>query len=101
MVFLLSFNVFWTVFATSSSWAVLDNFTKKQYSLLFESNLSNISDEYWDIFNLARKAEIFNNMSEKIAKDREKAEEENKKILSRITNLEESKKMIFRMFWIK
>ena len=33
-------------------------------------------------------------MSEKIAKDREKVEEENKKILSRITNLEESKKMI-------
>ena len=94
LVFLLCFNVFWTVFATSSSWAVLDNFTKKQYSLLFESNLSNISDEYWDIFNLARKAEIFNNMSEKIAKDREKVEEENKKILSRITNLEESKKMI-------
>lgn len=79
---------------TSNSWNALDNFTKKQYDLIFDSNLSNISDEYWDIFEITRKIDNFKNLAERIKKSRESIENDNEAILSRITNLEETKKQI-------
>lgn len=93
LIFILSLNYYSNVFS-SSSWEALDNFTKKQYELLFESNLSNISWEYWDIFDISKKKDTFNNIADSIKKSRESVENDNEIILSKITNLEESKKEI-------
>lgn len=94
VLFIFTINLVNVFSASNSSWNALDNFTNRQYELLFESNLSNLSSEYWDIFNMTKKMDIFNNLSENIKKSREAVENDNTIILNKITDLEESKKMI-------
>lgn len=94
LIFVLSANFLSVFSATSSSWNALENFTNRQYELLFDSNLSNISDEYWDIFDITKKLETFTSMSERVKKSREIVEVDNENILNKITNLEETKKQI-------
>ncbi|PZM86660.1 hypothetical protein DLH72_00400, partial [Candidatus Gracilibacteria bacterium] len=94
VLFIFTINLVNVFSASNSSGNALDNFTNRQYELLFESNLSNLSSEYGDIFNMTKKMDIFNNLSENIKKSREAVENDNTIILNKITDLEESKKMI-------
>lgn len=94
LIFILTLNYSSVFSATSSSWNALENFTKKQYDLLFESNLSNISWEYWDIFEMNQKAESLTKLWESIQRTRENMEAENVLVLNQLKDLEESKKKI-------
>lgn len=94
LIFTVTLNFLWVTFAANSSWNALDNFTKRQYSLLFESDLSNKTSTYWDIFDISKKLDMFNTLSESIKKSRENVEKDNTNILLKITNLESTKKQI-------
>ena len=93
LIILLGINNY-PVFSANSSWNALDNFTNRQYNLLFESNLSNVSSEYWDIFDMSRKVDVFNNLWESIKRSRESVEASNTAIINKLKDLEESKKKI-------
>ena len=93
LIILLGINNY-PVFSANSSWNALDNFTNRQYNLLFESNLSNVSSEYWDIFDMSRKVDVFNNLWESIKRSRESVEACNTAIINKLKDLEESKKKI-------
>jgi len=53
----------WTYALTESEkGAILDNFKKKQYDLLFESNVDDFSKEFTNIFNISKKVDIYDNI---------------------------------------
>ena len=85
LIILLGINNY-PVFSANSSWNALDNFTNRQYNLLFESNLSNVSSEYWDIFDMSRKVDVFNNLWESIKRSRESVEASNTAIIIKKEN---------------
>ncbi|MFK7780427.1 MAG: peptidoglycan DD-metalloendopeptidase family protein [Candidatus Gracilibacteria bacterium] len=70
--------------------AILNNFKEQQYDLLFESDLSDFSSEYSDIFDISKKVNIYENISEKVEEDRHEFEGKNNAMLEQITSLEES-----------
>lgn len=76
--------------STEQKWAILERFQNKQYDLLFESNLSSFSDEYSDIFDISKKIDLYESLSEDIKIDKLEAEEQNNDLISKITTLEES-----------
>ena len=89
------FVSFWA-FALSNSqkWAILDLFKEKQYELLFESNLWNLEDDEKEIFNLAKKVNLFNNISNNVLNDMKGFENKSLKNLSKIESLEEQIKTL-------
>ncbi len=76
----------YVVFANSKGKA-LDNFTKKQYELLFESNLSNISSEYSDIFDISKKVNIFDNFTDNAKSKRLETSRKVNFIINKISSL--------------
>lgn len=97
-VFVLFFFV-WNysfLFALSNEqkWKALENFTKKQYDLLFDSDLWSINEQYGDIFTISRKIDIFSGMAKDAKDDTKKASSDVEKVVKRITSLESSIKLI-------
>ncbi len=74
----------------NQKWAILDNFKKRQYELLFESNLWNISSEFGEIFDIWKKINIYENISDKAESQRKEVEEKNRAIIEKISSLQES-----------
>ena len=74
--------------------AILDDFKKKQYDLLFESNLWDFSSEYSDIFNISKKMNIYENIWNKVEQEREVVQSKNIALIEKILSLEESVKQI-------
>ena len=74
--------------------AILDDFKKKQYDLLFESNLWDFSSEYSDIFNISKKMSIYENIWNKVEQEREVVQSKNIALIEKILSLEESVKQI-------
>jgi len=68
----------------------LDNFKKKQYDLLFESDLWDFSNEFTDIFNISKKADVYKNIWESNKKQREEIEKKHLETLNKITSLQKS-----------
>jgi len=71
-------------------WAILDNFKKQQYELLFESDLGDFSSEYSDIFDISKKVGIYEDIWDKVEKDREEVQAKNIELLEKITSLQDS-----------
>lgn len=69
---------------------VLENFKREEYEMIFESDASLISGEDSGILSTARKINIYNTIWDKIKTKREYLEYQNKKILSRVSSLEDS-----------
>lgn len=70
--------------------AILDNYKKRQYDLLFESKLWDFSSEYADIVNISKKVWVFSNISEKISSEKSIAEQKTHELQEKIQSLEES-----------
>ncbi len=84
-------NVAWTFALTDSQkGAILNNFKKKQYDLLFDSSLWDFSNEFVDIFNISKKVDIYDNVWESNKSKREEVERKRIETLSKIDSLEES-----------
>lgn len=85
----------WTYALTDSQkGAILDNFKKKQYDLLFESGLGDFSKEFTDIFNISKKVDIYENISNTTKTQREEIEEKHIETLNKIKSLEDSIKQL-------
>lgn len=80
--------------SNTQKWAVLEKFKQKQYDLLFESDLWDVTSEFWDIFDISKKVDIYEKVSNKAKEDREDKEIKNQEILKKITSLEESIKQL-------
>lgn len=92
LIFILFFWILfsiWMVYAASNK-ENIENFEKKQYNLIFESNLSNISSNYSDIFDISRKADFFKNLADKVDTDTTDIKISNIKALNQIASLQES-----------
>ncbi len=70
--------------------AIFDNFKKKQYDLLFESDLWDFSSEYSEIFDISKKVNIYENIWNEVEQQRHEVEWKNTLLLQKITSLEES-----------
>jgi len=70
--------------------AILDNFKKKQYDLLFESSLWDFSSEYSEIFDISKKVDIYKKIWDDAEEKRHEVEWKNTILLNKITSLEES-----------
>lgn len=70
--------------------AILDNFKQKQFDLLFESNLWDFSSEFSDIFDISKKADIYESIWDKVEVQRVEMESKNNELLTKIDSLEES-----------
>lgn len=70
--------------------AILDDFKQRQYDLIFESNLWDISSEFSDIFNISWKMNIYNNIWDKAKNDREEIQAKNEEVIKKISSLQES-----------
>ncbi len=95
-LFFLVFFFFFLHFIVSANdtWRQLNNFTKKEYDLIFKSQLSNMNNEYSDIFNISKKINLFENLKWNAIDNRKKAERRIDSVISRITNLENTLKII-------
>ncbi len=93
---LLGLALTWVVNALSGAekWAILENFKKKQFDMLFESDLWTFSSEYSDIFDISKKANTLENIWEKIEDKRERFEGENLELYEKITTLEKQIKVL-------
>ena len=78
----------------NQKWAILDSFKKKQYDLLFESNLWDFSNEFSDIFSISKKVDIYDNISNDAKTEREKVESKKNEVIEKITSLELSIKQL-------
>lgn len=74
----------------TQKWAILDSFKKKQFDLLFESNLWDMSSEFNEIFNISNKVEIYDNIWNKISEERKELEKEKNIVVDKITSLQEA-----------
>ena len=91
VLLLFVFPLSWTYALTDSQrGAILDNFKKKQYDLLFESDLWDFSNEFTDIFNISKKADVYKNIWESNKKQREEIEKKHLETLNKITSLQKS-----------
>lgn len=71
-------------------WAILNRFQEKQYDLLFESDLSNFSSEYSDIFSISKKIDLYGSMWWDIENDKKEAQEKKQELVDKIWSLEKS-----------
>lgn len=74
--------------------SILDNFKKKQYDLLFESDVWDFSSEYDGIFEVSKKVNIYENLWDKAEEERKEAESKNEALLKKIVSLEVSIRQI-------
>lgn len=74
--------------------SILNNFKKKQYDLLFESDVWDFSSEYDGIFEVSKKVNIYENLWDKAEEERKEAESKNEALLKKIMSLEVSIKQI-------
>ena len=95
IAFFLVLNATWTYALTNTQkGAILENFKKKQYDLLFDSNLWNFSSEFVDIFKVSKKVNIYDNVWESNKKQREEIERKRLETLNKIQSLEEAIKQL-------
>jgi len=95
VLLLIIFPFSWSYALTDSQrGAILDNFKKKQYDLLFESNLGDFTNEFTDIFKISKKVDLYNNIWNSAKTEREKIEDKRLETLDRITSLEKSIKQL-------
>ena len=95
VLFLVLTPLTWTyALSESQKWAILDNFKKKQYDLLFESNLWDFSSEFSDIFNISKKVNLYENIWDSNKSQREEIQEKHLATLEKITSLEKSIKQL-------
>jgi len=85
----------WTyALSESQKWVILDNFKEKQYDLLFESNLWDITSDFTDIFNATRKMNIYEKRANEAKNQREEAQEKSNILQKNITSLQDSIKQL-------
>ncbi|MDD4151401.1 MAG: peptidoglycan DD-metalloendopeptidase family protein [Candidatus Gracilibacteria bacterium] len=77
----------------SATRKMLDNFKSKEKTLLYKNNLV-FSGSSLDLLTSGKKIDIFSQIKEKIAANREVAEGENQTLVNRISSLEEAIKSI-------
>lgn len=94
LIFILIPLTFVNALSESQRGAVLDNFKKKQYDLLFESDVQDFSTDYDDISEVWKKVNIYENLWDKAEEERKEAEAKNNALLWKITSLEFSIKQI-------
>lgn len=75
--------------SNSATRKMLDNFKSKEKTLLYKNNLV-FSGSSLDLLTSWKKIDIFSQIKEKIAKNREVAEGENQTLVNRISSLEEA-----------
>ncbi len=91
LVLIISFPLTWVhALSESQKGAILENFKKKQFDLLFESDLWEFSSEYSEIFDISKKVDIYESIGNKVEKDREDGMSKNEILLNKITSLKES-----------
>lgn len=95
-IFVFSFSISFWVFAISDTqkWAILDSFKKKQYDLLFESNLWEVSKEEKEIFNISKRINLFSNIKDNITNERQSYETKSIQNLEKIVSLEQQVKQL-------
>ena len=94
VIFLIT-NIAWSYALTDSQkGTILNNFKKKQYDLLFDSNIWNFSNEFSDIFNISKKVDIYNNIWDSNKSRREEIEKKRLETLNKIESLEWSIKQL-------
>lgn len=91
---LLSHTILVNALSIWEKWAILDDFKQRQYQILFESNLWSISDRFSDIFDLSKKVDIYDNLTDKVKQQREKMENNSLELINQISVLEESIKQL-------
>ena len=91
LALLLSFFTFFWVYALSSGQkgAILDTFKQKQYNLLFESNLWDLTAEDKTIFNVSNKINIYNNIEDNVGEKRKEYEKKSLETVKKILSLKE------------
>lgn len=72
---------------TSATGKMLDDFKSREKSLLYKNNLI-FSWTSLDLLNSGKKVDLFWKIKEKIAKNREQAEQENQNLTTKITSLQ-------------
>lgn len=89
-IFLSLFTFFW-VYALSNSQkgAILDIFKEKQYNLLFESDLWDLTAEDRTIFNVSNKINLYNNIENNAGDKRKIYEQKNLETVKKILSLKE------------
>ena len=93
-ILLLFHTVLVNALSVWEKWAILDDFKERQYEILFESNLWNISEKFSDIFELSKKVDIFENLTDKARQEREQMQENSLELINEISILEESIKQL-------
>lgn len=93
---IISFLGFFCAHAVSKSqkWAILDTFKNKQYNLLFESSLWDLTKEDKSIFNISNKINIFKNIKTSISEEKKELEMKKEIITKRIWSLKEQIKKL-------
>jgi len=86
----LTFTV--SALSGTEKWAILENFKKKQFDLLFESDLWKFSSEYSNIFDISKRIDTYDNIWEKIEEKKEVVEWQNIELYQKITTLEKQLK---------
>jgi len=74
----------------NEKWVILDKYKKKQFDLLFESDLWNFSSEFNSVFDISKKVDIFENIWDKTKNKREDAEVKKEELIEKITSLNDS-----------
>ena len=84
------FTFFW-VYALSSDQkgAILETFKEKQYHLLFESNLWDLTAEDKTIFNVSNKINLYNNIETNVGDKRKAYEQKSLETVKQILSLKE------------
>lgn len=94
-IILIIFPLSWTYALTASQkWAIMEKFKKKQYDLLFESDILDDTSRFTDIFNISKKVDIYSNIWKSNQDLRKEAEEKHIETLNKINSLEESIKQL-------
>ncbi len=91
VLLLFIWNSSWVSALTNEQkWQILDNFKREEYELIFESDASIIANEDIGILSTARKINIYNSIWESIRSKRAYLEFQSRKVLSRVSSLEDS-----------
>jgi len=94
-IFTLLVSFSWTyALSETQKGKILNDFKQKQYDLIFESNLWNITSEFWDIFDVANKVNLYENIWNETQKKREEVQLKNEEVIKKITSLEEALKQL-------
>lgn len=80
------FGVYWLT--NEQKWAILENFKKMQYDLLFDNDGIIFDEEDRDILSSTSKINMYNSVSSKIKSKREYLEQQNDSLIKRIGSLE-------------